>query len=60
MKEFQIKTAQNISINQNTANVGTRILAYLLDGAIMVLYMIFIFYIGSESLFTWSVYSLLF
>ncbi|MGY6521879.1 MAG: RDD family protein [Mongoliitalea sp.] len=60
MKEFQIKTAQNISINQNTANVGTRILAYLLDGAIMVFYVIFIFYIGREALFTWSVYSLLF
>ncbi|SNS39536.1 Uncharacterized membrane protein YckC, RDD family [Belliella buryatensis] len=64
MKEFQIKTAQNISINQNTANVGTRIAAYLIDGAIIFFYIIFIIFVGSkiksDTSLAWAVYSLFF
>ena len=36
MDNFQIETAQNISITQNVAGVGERILAYLIDGLIML------------------------
>jgi len=38
MEEFQIETAQNVSINQNVANLGDRILAYLLDSLIIFTY----------------------
>ena len=38
MDNFQIETAQNISITQNVAGVGERILAYLIDGFIMAAY----------------------
>lgn len=40
MDNFQIETAQNISITQNVAGVGERILAYLIDGLIMLAYII--------------------
>ncbi len=64
MKEFQIKTAQNISINQNTANVGSRIAAYLIDGAILFFYILLMIFIGtkvkSDTSLAWSVYSLLY
>ena len=40
MDNFQIETAQNISITQNVAGVGERILAYLIDGLIMLAYVI--------------------
>lgn len=40
MDNFQIETAQNISITQNVAGIGERILAYLIDGLIMVAYVI--------------------
>ncbi len=40
MDNFQIETAQNISISQNVAGVGERILAYLIDGLIMLAYII--------------------
>jgi len=39
MKEFQIETAQNVSIQQNAANLGDRMLAYLLDSLIIFLYL---------------------
>jgi uncharacterized RDD family membrane protein YckC len=38
MEQFQIETAQNISIDQNTAHLGERILAYLIDTVIIVIY----------------------
>ncbi|MCG9972713.1 RDD family protein [Christiangramia crocea] len=41
MDNFQIETAQNISIEQNVAGIGERILAFLIDLVIMVIYMIF-------------------
>ena len=40
MDQFQIETAQNISINQNVAHLGDRMLAYLIDSFIIVTYTI--------------------
>jgi len=42
MDQFQIETAQNISINQNVAHLGDRMLAYLIDSFIIVAYSILI------------------
>jgi uncharacterized RDD family membrane protein YckC len=42
MDNFQIETAQNISITQNVAGVGERILAYLIDGLLMLAYVIIV------------------
>jgi len=47
MGEFQIKTAQNVSINQNLAGVGQRILAVLIDMIFLGLFYYFIFYLLS-------------
>lgn len=38
MDNFQIETAQNISIEQNVAGVGDRIVAFIIDGFIMLVY----------------------
>lgn len=38
MDEFQIETAQNVGINQNVASIGHRMLAYLIDSAIILIY----------------------
>jgi len=43
MDEFKIHTAQNVTINQNVANVSTRIAAFLIDALIMVGYYIGLF-----------------
>jgi uncharacterized RDD family membrane protein YckC len=40
MDNFQIETAQNVNIVQNVAGVGERILAHLIDSAIIVIYVI--------------------
>ncbi len=40
MDNFQIETAQNISIEQNVAGIGERILAFVVDLTIIVLYII--------------------
>ncbi len=45
MEQFQIETAQNISIRQNTAHLGDRMLAYLIDSFIIIVYTILIFLI---------------
>ncbi len=42
MEQFQIETAQNISISQNTAHLGDRMLAYLIDSFIIGTYTILI------------------
>jgi len=42
MEQFQIETAQNISISQNTAHLGDRMLAYLIDSFIIGVYTILI------------------
>lgn len=39
MKEFQIETAQNVNIQQNVANLGDRLLAYLIDSFVVFLYL---------------------
>lgn len=44
MDKFQIETAQNVNIVQNAAGVGERILAYLIDSVILVIYVIIISY----------------
>lgn len=41
MDNFQIETAQNISIEQNVAGIGERILAFIVDLAVIVIYMVF-------------------
>jgi len=38
MEEFQIETAQNVGIQQQVANLGDRLLAYLLDSLIIFVY----------------------
>ena len=40
MDNFQIETAQNVTIQQNVAGIGDRILAYLVDGVIVIAYWI--------------------
>ena len=45
MDNFQIETAQNISIEQNVAGIGERILAFLIDLTIIITYSIFSFLI---------------
>ncbi len=45
MDNFQIETAQNISIHQNVAGIGERILAFIIDLAIIIVYNIFSFLI---------------
>jgi uncharacterized RDD family membrane protein YckC len=49
MDKFQIETAQNVNIVQNVAGVGDRILAYLIDAAIMFVYylIVFLLFIGT-------------
>src|SRR5680860_940437 len=42
MEQFQIETAQNISISQNTAHLADRMLAYLIDSFIILAYTILI------------------
>jgi len=40
MNQFQIETAQNVGINQNVASIGDRMLGYLIDSAVILLYTI--------------------
>ncbi|MBB4119138.1 putative RDD family membrane protein YckC [Mesonia hippocampi] len=40
MNNFQIETAQNVSISQNVAGLGSRILAYVIDTLVIVAYVI--------------------
>jgi len=44
MEQFQIETAQNISISQNTAHLGERMLAYIIDTLIIVIYYVLMFW----------------
>ncbi|RIV72368.1 RDD family protein [Flagellimonas aequoris] len=43
MEQFQIETAQNITIDQNTSNLGERMLAYIIDSFIIGVYVILMF-----------------
>lgn len=38
MNEIQIETAQNISIHQNAAHLGDRMLAYIIDSIVISIY----------------------
>ena len=40
MEQIQIETAHNISIDQNTAHLGDRMLAYIIDSFVIVVYTI--------------------
>lgn len=40
MDNFQIETAQNISIHQNVAGIGERILAFLIDAILQAFYLV--------------------
>ncbi len=64
MDNFQIETAQNVSINQNVANVSTRIGSFLLDLLIIVGYSIIMIWIlnaiGLEAdMESWLIYVLM-
>ncbi|WP_209405452.1 RDD family protein [Pseudozobellia sp. WGM2] len=48
MEQFQIETAQNITIDQNTAHLGDRMVAYLIDSFIVIAYLILMFLILSS------------
>jgi len=60
MEQFQIETAQNISINQNTAHLGDRMLAFIVDTIIIVLYtfamFLFLIYLNFDSGDSWAIY----
>ena len=43
MDNFQIETAQNISIQQNVAGIGERILAFLVDFLLITAYVVLSF-----------------
>ncbi len=43
MEQFQIETAQNISIGQHTAHLGERMLAYIIDSFIIIIYTVLMF-----------------
>ncbi|SHI63365.1 RDD family protein [Aquimarina spongiae] len=45
MDNFQIETAQNVSIQQNAAGIGERILAYFIDFMIIIAYYILILFV---------------
>jgi len=45
MDNFQIETAQNVSIQQNAAGIGDRILAFLIDSVLMGAYLIAVTFI---------------
>lgn len=63
MDEFQIETAQNVGINQNVANIGDRMLGYLVDSLIILFYTIAMFLLlGAINLDfgdAWAIYLLL-
>lgn len=40
MEQFQIETAQNITIDQNTSHLGERMLAYIIDSFVILVYFI--------------------
>ncbi|GAA0872262.1 RDD family protein [Gangjinia marincola] len=57
MDNFQIETAQNVSIHQPVANVGDRIFAFIIDVLVLVAYATLIFvaagFIGMDSFDEW-------
>lgn len=63
MDNFQIETAQNISIRQNVAGIGDRILAFIIDSFLLGFYMIMAALIlsgtGLEGTNLWLYYTVL-
>ncbi|MFX0557648.1 RDD family protein [Maribacter sp. CXY002] len=63
MEQFQIETAQNISIDQNTAHLGDRILAFIIDTLIIVIYYVLMVWLllamDVEANDQWAIYMLL-
>jgi uncharacterized RDD family membrane protein YckC len=63
MEQFQIETAQNINISQNTAHLGDRMLAFLIDTFIIIAYYILIIIIlvslDMDMGDSWAIYLLL-
>ena len=63
MEQFQIETAQNISIGQTPAHIGDRMLAYLIDsfiiGAYLVLAIILLHWVAPDFTGLWSIYLIL-
>ncbi|EAR01951.1 RDD family protein [Maribacter sp. HTCC2170] len=63
MEQFQIETAQNISISQNTAHLGDRMLAYLIDSFVIIAYTVLMIWalLAMDMDFSdmWAVYMLL-
>lgn len=43
MNQFQIETAQNVAIAQNSSNLGERMLAYIIDSIVITIYIILVF-----------------
>ena len=42
MNQFQIETAQNVTIDQNSSNLGERMLAYTIDSFVITVYTILV------------------
>ena len=63
MEQFQIETAQNISISQNTAHLGERILAFIIDSFItwvyIILMILLLFSLDYEMEDMWALYLLM-
>lgn len=62
MEQFQIETAQNISISQNTAHLGDRMLAYIIDSLVIGSYTLLMIWIlvmmDLEFSDMWAIYML--
>lgn len=63
MDNFQIETAQNVSITQQAANISDRLLAYFIDSFVIITYSILAFLLlaamGISMSDTWSLYLLI-
>lgn len=60
MNQFQIETAQNVTIAQNTSNLGERMLAYIIDSLVITAYTIliwvFLLYLDLDPGDMWALY----
>lgn len=63
MEQFQIETAQNISIDQNTAHLGDRMLAFIIDTLVLVIYYVlmiwFLLALDVDPGDQWAIYMLI-
>ncbi len=62
MNQFQIETAQNVTIDQNSSNLGERMLAYIIDSIVITIYtilsMLLLVYIEVDFEDFWALYLL--